>query len=312
MPGTIADCLLLIPANAAMDAYEVDLRTGRFILAKTDLFVPDSLPISFTRSYRPWKPHSSVWDHPARHLYDLYPVGDRHPYTYIQLILPDGTTIHYGRVNPGTGYADAVYANTTSRTLFRDSQFKWNGNGWDLTLKDGTVYIFPEAYNARRPGQGALVSLRDPSGKVLRLARDRAGNLVRVTSPSGHWMELNHGGGRLLQARDHLDRVIRYSYDEANRLVAVTDNEGGVTRYSYDQDNRLLTIIESGGALLLSNEYDASGRVVRQSSADGRSYGFYYTTDAYGNVLQTEVTDQQGKTTTVSLGSTGYALSPPE
>ena len=40
--------------------------------------------------------------------YDIFLVGDVSPYTYQDLILPDGGRIHYSRTSLGTSYSDAV------------------------------------------------------------------------------------------------------------------------------------------------------------------------------------------------------------
>jgi len=41
--------------------------------------------------------------------------------------LPGGGSIHYARISPGTGYADAVYETTASPTRFYKSRIAWDG-----------------------------------------------------------------------------------------------------------------------------------------------------------------------------------------
>src|SRR5436309_167951 len=53
----------------------------------------------------------------------------------------------------------------------------------------------------------------------------------------------------------------------------------------------MTTITDARNILYLTNEYDANGRVYRQTQADSGVYQFAYTTDANGNVTQTDVTD---------------------
>ncbi len=82
-------------------------------------------------------------------------------YTEVDLILPTGKRIHYVRTSGGTGFQDAVFEHTTSPTAFFKSVIVWNGNGWDLTLKDGTVYVFGN--------EAPLQAIRDRFGNTVTL-----------------------------------------------------------------------------------------------------------------------------------------------
>src|SRR5262249_51788493 len=58
--------------------------------------------------------------------------------------------------------------------------------------------------------------------------------------------------------------------------------------------HRMTTVTDARNILYLQNEYDANGRVFRQTQADTTTYQFAYTTDANGNVTQTDITDPRG------------------
>ncbi len=302
------DCLLLVPGQNEVEAFEVNLRNGLFLLAKTDLSLLGTPPIVFTRTFRASSNWSTVWEIPAAHVYNIYPTGSRYPYTYIDLNLADGESLQYVRISPGTGYADAVYEHTSTYTALYGSQIKWNGNGWDLTLSDGTVYFFPEAYNATRPAQGALVGIRDRTGNALRLTRNPAGNLLKVISPDGRWLELDYAGNSITQLKDSLGRIVSYEYDTRGRLWKVTEPNGGATEYAYDDSNRLLTVKSSAGTIVLKNEYDARGRITRQILAGRNSYRFKYTTDAHGNTIRTDVNDARGTLASITFSGSSFSL----
>lgn len=304
----IGDCLLLVPEESEVEAFEVNLHTGLFVLIKTDLFLPGTQPIVFTRTFRPWSNWSSAWEIPAAHVFDIYPTGSRHPYTFMYLNLPDGEILHYLRISPGTSYSDAVYEHTGTRTALYGSRVKWNGTGWDLTLKDGTVYVFPDSYYATRPAQGAVVGIRDRYGHILRLARDSAGNLIRITSPDSRWLEFNSASNGITQVKDSLGRVVQYAYDAHGRVAKVTDFNARVTEYTYDQSNHLLTIKDPRGVIILRNEYDPHGRVIRQTQADGSSYQFRYMANEYGNTLETDVIDPRGNIKRVYFNGSTYIV----
>lgn len=55
-------------------------------------------------------------------------------------------------------------------------------------MKDGTVYKFQEASAAVRPMQAGLLSINDRYNNVITMTR-AAGDLTRVTSPNGRWIE---------------------------------------------------------------------------------------------------------------------------
>jgi hypothetical protein len=47
--------------DAPVNEFVVNLRNGNFKLLQTDLFVPDVMPLSLTRSYFAWEPHSRAF-----------------------------------------------------------------------------------------------------------------------------------------------------------------------------------------------------------------------------------------------------------
>ena len=85
------------------DGDPVDLATRLFVVEKTDLFLPDVLPIALTRTHRP-----------ANSIQGLMPfgVGSGHIYEIglfldpqlqeVDLILSEGGRVHYSRISPGT------------------------------------------------------------------------------------------------------------------------------------------------------------------------------------------------------------------
>jgi len=176
----------------------VDLGTGLFVLTNTDLALGGLVPIALSRTYRQNDSRSRAFGIGSTHPYDVFLVGDGSPnpnptpYTYQELILADGGRVRFNRISPGTGWTDAVYEHTFSPTAFYKAKIVWNGAGWNLTLKDGTVYTFPDGTGATRPQQGALTRIKDRTGNTLSLVRDTNANLTAIRAPSGRWMELTY------------------------------------------------------------------------------------------------------------------------
>jgi RHS repeat-associated protein len=297
------------PGNCCDSAADpVDLSTGEFEYQKTDLYLPDILPISLTRSFRSNDNNQRAFGIGTTLPFDLFLAGDPYSFLYADLILPDGGRIHYDRISSGTHYSNAIFEHTSTPTAFYKSRMTWNGSLllWELRLKDGTLLRFGKAEGAK------LVFIQDRYGNSLRITRDTPGiqRITKVTSSNGRWIEFTYdGSNRITQAKDNIGRTVGYQYDAGGRLWKVTDVGGGVTEFTYDTSNRILTIKDPRNIVYLTNEYDTSGRVKKQTQADGGIYQFAYTVDANGKITQTDVTDPRNFVRRVTFNASGYTTS---
>ena len=280
----------------------VDLASGLFVMNKTDLVLRDVLPIALTRTYRPGDTTSRTFGIGSTHAYDLRlwrPSTSN--YDDVALILPDGGRIEYDRIDGGTGFLDMVQTHTSGPTAFYGSVITWNGTGFDLTMKDGTVLVFGD--------YAPLQAVRDRFGNTVRLVRNPSGTIARIESPNGRWIALTYDvSNRITDATDNLGRTVTYTY-ASNRLWKVTDAAGGVTEYTYDTSHRMLTIKDARGITYLTNTYDSNGRVDTQTLADGGVFEFDYTLDGGGKVTQTDLTDPRGFVSRFTFNSAGYHTS---
>src|SRR5688572_18817998 len=92
-------------------------------------------------------------------------------------------------------------------TAFYKSRFRWNGAGWDLTLTDGTVYVFGD--------NAPLQAIRDRFGNTLTVQHvsGQTGNLTRIVSPNNRWVAFTYDtAGRITQALDNIGRTVGYQY----------------------------------------------------------------------------------------------------
>ena len=193
---------------------------------KTDLYLPDVIPIQLTRTYRQMDSTSRTFGIGTTLDYDMFIVGDA--YTYINQVGADGGQVHFDRVSPGTSFSDAAYQHSGIPAAYGGSQITWNGNGWTLTRKDGTKYVFPESASYLGPRQGALTKIIDRNGNTLTLTRDSNSNLTHISSPNGRWIQFTYdSSNRVSQAQDQASRAVSYTYDTSGRLSQVTDVNGG-------------------------------------------------------------------------------------
>jgi len=212
----------------------VDPSTGVFVLHKTDLSLPDVIPLALTRTYNSGDGFARTFGRSMTHPYAMF-LHSELQYQQVDLILPEGGKIHYVRTSSGTGWTDAVFVHqetaTTSATptAFYKSLIFWNGNGWNLTLKDGTVYVFGV--------EAPLQAIRDRYGNTVTIAHanGQSGNITQVTSPNGRWISFTYDtSNRITQAKDNIGRTVAYTYDANGNLSTVMDPENGVTTYTYD------------------------------------------------------------------------------
>nr|WP_307733504.1 DUF4329 domain-containing protein [Duganella violaceicalia] len=289
----------------------VDCATGLFLDASTDLVVADVVPLIVKRSYRPRDPASRSFGIGTNLSYDFYLVGDTYPYTYQDLILPDGGRVHYVRTSPGTGYLNAVYEHVSTPTKYLGSTIRFTTGGpWQLQLKDGSVFLFPEAEKNPFARKGAVTEIRDRYGNTTKLARDPFGRLTRVTSPSGRSLQFVYDTvGRIVEAGDNIGRVVSYEYDPGGHLVKAVDPDGNFKAYTYDTNHNMLTVRDKRGNIMVANVYDVNNRVSKQTYADGSTNLFSYGLDTAGKVARTDVTDERGIVTRMLFNAQGYTTS---
>jgi RHS repeat-associated protein len=303
------------------DGEPVDLSTGQFVMTQTDLSVPDVIPLAITRTYRPQDTESRAFGVGSTLDYNMFMAGDIFPYTYQILVLPDGGQVRFDRISYGTGFEDAVYRHLGSPSRFYGATLQWNtgayppsdllegSNAWQLTLKDGTSYFFPEAEGNDNPAAAAVTMIRDRNGNTVRIVRAQDGSITSIESPNGRWIHPTYDDfGRITKMEDQANRTVLYTYDASGRLWKVTDPNGGVTEYAYDAGGRLETLKDPRGTLVLTNVYNPEGRVATQTLPGGATYQFDYTLDVDGKIVQTDVTNPRGYVRRVTFNADGYTM----
>jgi RHS repeat-associated protein len=283
----------------------VDLASGLFVYKKTDLSIPDSIPINLTRTYRPGDANSYAFGIGAANPYDLR-LWSINNYQDADLILPDGGRVHYVRTSPGNDYYGARYISDTTPGAFYKSTLGWEGTHWALRLRDGTIYGFGD--------MAPLVYIRDRYGNMLDIEREGTnefgapvGKITRINAPHGRFMKFTYDtSNRVTQAYDNAGRTVNYTYNTAGRLATAKDPNGGITTYTYDASGQMTAIKDPRLVTYVTNTYDATGRVSKQTMGDGGIYTFAYTLDANGKVTKTRVTDPLNRIRDISFNAAGY------
>jgi RHS repeat-associated protein len=283
----------------------VDSKTGLFMFERSDIYVRGLIPIQIKRVYRPGDTISRAFGIGTTHAYAMYlrevtgTPGGR--YQQYDLIRVDGSVLRFFRTSPGGGYTDVVAEHTGSSTSYYKARFAYENGNYVITKKDGTKFAF-SLY-------GTLQFIQDRLGNRIEVTRN-GGQITRLTTSSGRYVDLTYDvSNHITQIKDISGRAWGYSYSAAGYLTQATFPDGLFEAYSYDSGGRLLAFTDRKGMVLITNTYDASGRVSTQTMANGGIYNFVYTVDVSGNVTQTDTTDPRGNIRRTTFGPLGYKAS---
>ena len=306
------------PSGAAVDGDPVDLGTGLYVRTHVDLAVWDTVPIIFSRTYRNRDDRSRPFGVGTNHSYGSFLVGDS-DLAWADLIRPDGGRIHYRRTSPGTGLNGARFENTDSPTEYLHSTLSYDGDDWTIQMTNGGRFTYPECSPAMN--KACTVSgYQNPAGHRLRFVHDAQFNLSRVETEHGYWLQLAYDAqDRIIRAWTNYGDEVRYTYDTDGRLIRVIGANGDVSEYEYNARNEMVMAKEPD--LLLRNEFDESGRCIRQElrtselGASGQpverqtAFTFAYTTDARGRITAADVVRPNGTRRHVTFNAQGYVSS---
>ncbi|MSP37107.1 MAG: hypothetical protein EXR70_01275 [Deltaproteobacteria bacterium] len=291
---SVTKCLaasLLIDTD--VNELEIDLRTGLLRHRETDLFIPGTQSLSVTRCYRLWDDKVRTFGYNTTLAWDMFPSGNRNPYSDVGLNLCGGSRVEFDRISDGSGYMDALFEHRQTASPFLRARFGWAGNGWNLDRADGVHMFFPESYNAKRGVDGALVEFKNAKGESVTIERDKARNLTRLSTVNGQFLKFDHDSrNRMIRARDHEQRTVDYTYDIAGRLVQVK-SPASTRRYTYE--GTYLLSVRNDGEQLFRSSY-TRGRIGELSLHGTEDYKFRYDYDPRDNytVLRTHLTLPDG------------------
>jgi RHS repeat-associated protein len=307
---------------ATVRADPVDVSTGLYTMEKTDLVLPDVMPIVLQRQHRSGDTSVGLFGMGQHDIYSMMLTSNPPSYTVVDLILGNGARVHFDATNPSDPLGSRIFEHTNSPTDWQKARVTYlsANDHWLLTRKDGIQYEFSGHFGTY------LLAIRDPRGNQLTIDRvytpPAPGDWarysrwpVRITAPNGRRIEFTvdtttTGQEVITQALDvATGRTVSYTYDGSKRLTSVTDAGGGVTSYTYDgTSQRIATITDPRSLTWLTNTYDGNGRVTQQTNADSTTYQFAYTLDGNGKVTQTDVTDPRGNVERLTFNSAGHVL----
>lgn len=278
------------------------ISTGIYYREYNDLFIQDTIPISFARTQRNMDPRSRSFGVGGSTSYDMFIIGDVNKFSWVALVLADGAQVKYARISPGTGYSDGVFEDRDDASEFFGSRISWNGHGgWTVKLRDGTEYTVQGCGATSKPGQCAVTEIKNAHGDHLTIQRDRDGNILHITSPHGHFIDIkSDAAGRIIHAQDDSRHWVEYSYDPKGCLVRSVNWRRDLQQFHYDSRLNMIWVHEKGPRgrdglgpydFTISNRYGPDDRFASQLISNGDRYSAIYHTDAQGRIRQTDVRD---------------------
>lgn len=161
----------------------------------------------------------------------------------------DGVTDLYTVVSPANGGLTLSY----------------DDNNWTLTNTRGEKKIFDHIV-------GNLHSIVDRYGNTTQLSYDGLNRLVTITDPASRHLYFGYPDAStylVTSVTSDFGVSLSYVYDNQKKLIKVSKSDGTVTSFEYDSNSRIIAVKDSRGKILEAHTYDALGRGLTSSRANG-------------------------------------------
>ncbi|MEU7057481.1 RHS repeat-associated core domain-containing protein [Streptomyces sp. NPDC046197] len=254
----------------------IDVATGAMLMTQTDLSLPGSPPLQFTRthlsSHRGGVCFGPTWISTLDECLQIDGEG-------VVFAAADGMRLVYPVPEPGVPTMPVKGARWP---------LEWDGKpDGAMTVTDPSTGV-TRTFAAPVPSPTfgvfhlALDSWSDRNGNRIDVERDDEGVPFGIRHSGGYYVAVDTKGPRITALRLLDEPPFRYR-------PGTTPDEGTVVmRYGYDASGNLTEVINSSGQPLRFT-YDAEGRVTRWTDRNGTWFGYVY--DDRGRVVRTEAVD---------------------
>ncbi|MFD9211097.1 putative T7SS-secreted protein [Streptomyces sioyaensis] len=239
----------------------IDMATGRMILPQTDITLPGSLPLAFTRtfesSYRTGRWFGPTWMSTVDQRLEIDAEG-------VILIGEEGNFLLYP--HPAVGVPTLPH----------------EGDGAPLELTpDGDYLLTDPVTGIRRyfttytEDLAVLDEISDRRGNHHTFDYTEDGTPTAITHSAGYRLLLTTDNGRITAlhlaggAPDGSDQLlITYGYDDAGNLITTTNSSGIPLRFTYDDAGRITSWTDTNNSSY-TYAYDDQDRCVSQGGIEG-------------------------------------------
>ena len=263
------------------------------------------MPLAITRSYRTKDANPRLFGKGMSGQHNSFITSADPPslLTYILMVGADGSQVRFNRIS-GTGhYSTSVFEANEAPGPFYKALLQYNaaaGPAMEVKTRTGEIYRFRAG-----AGGGYLIEQLDRFGNSTKITRSGS-QINRITSPSGRYVDFIYSGVYPTEIKDFTGRSVRYLNDANGYLTKVTYPDNTTEEYTYNTSGNMLTVKDRRANTMVTNEYDANQRVIKQTLADGAIYLFAYTLDTNGKVTRTDVTRPRNLVRRIDFDVKGY------
>ncbi|MFE1769708.1 putative T7SS-secreted protein [Streptomyces sp. NPDC059008] len=243
----------------------IDMATGRMHLPQTDITLPGSLPLTFSRtfesSYRQGRWFGPTWMSTVDQRLEIDSEG-------VILIGEEGNFLLYP--HPAVGVPTHPV----------------EGDGAPLELTpDGDYLLTDRATGTRRyfttytENLAVLDEISDRRGNHITFDYTEDGTPTALTHSAGYRLLLTTEEGRITAlhlagaAPDGTDQLLKtYGYDDTGNLVSVTNSSGLPLRFTYDEAARITSWTDTNNSSY-HYVYDDQDRCISQGGIEGHLRG---------------------------------------
>lgn len=309
----LTDCRNSNVAHSDEETFELNLGWGRVTQRSMDLQLDSNPAIAFRRGYISDFLPPMAMGLGSNHTYNTYLSSDGPAaLTYISIVHEDGLQDYLNRVSPGRGFNPGV-AFQSREDGIRGARLTWDSDHFKMQYRDGAWSTFLDCNDARCYWSG----YQDAKGNSLRFERGPHLELLQITASDQQGISFRSDDKqRIIEAVATNGKTVSYEYDGDGCLARVRRSDGQVTLYTYDPSHRMtsVSVIPQPGAppqQILSNQYDARGRVVKQTLAGVGAYEIEYLATRGNYASELRVTDPAGQVLRVSIDADDYVVRAP-
>ena len=160
-----------------------------------------------------------------------------------------GGSVTYSRVVPANG-SDTIAIGTST---------------WTLALQNGEKRVYDSA-------TGLLLSIIDRNGNTTQLTYDSSNRLTTVTDPASRHLYFTYvspSSNLVSTVTSDVGISLSYAYDDQGRLTQVTKPDNTTISFQFDANSNITAVLDTNGKILEAHTYDAVGRGLTSSRANG-------------------------------------------
>lgn len=292
------------------EAFETAFGLGQFVDRAMDFQLDSTPSIEFRRAYLSQYDHAGALGLGGEHNYNAFLYSDGEAtLSFMDIIYEDGARDHMERLSPGHGFSPSVvFESHEDAEEIYGARITWDSGHFKLTFRDGSW----STYLPCADGRCYWTGYQDAKGNALHIERAANLGLQRVAAEDGQAIVFQSDPhNRILNAADSKGNHVAYSYGGNGCLAQVHRADGQTTLYEYDSGRRMtsISVIRKPGETprrLVTNEYDAHGRVVRQTLLDGSVYEMAYSRVVDGHNSRVQLKEPSGRVFYITLTQSDY------